>query len=770
MSGNVERFEKAMSQGHNAAWDQMWDQAAQFYHQALKEIPDDPKALTSLALALYETQQYEEALDYYQQVTRQAPDDPVPHEKVADLLEKTSQTTQAIEAYMKCAELYLKNRDVNKGIELWLHVVTLRPDHLVARSRLALVYERMGRKAESLNEYLAVASLLQHSGEVQKAIQAANRALQVNPTSPEVQQALAMIKAGRMLPKPGKPRLGTLSQPSSKAKKGQSAQVQEEALPDPISEATQKALTALAALMFEQGEQDESASARRGMSEIVRGAFEAISGQADRTRILLHLSQVVDLQTRQQHQQAAEELERAIELGLETPSAFFDLGRLQVDTGKNKNAVDHLSRVIGHPDYSLAALLLRGRAHLQLKNYKKAAVDCLEAMKLADMQVVPENQAQALGQMYDPIIESQSQQKDGDAALKLCDSIFSILIRENWRSYLIEARKQIPEQDTAFPTPLAEVLTTVGSSEIVEALGKIQRLARSGKTNAAMEEAFFVLESAIFYLPLHVLMGDILLQQGKFTAALEKLNTAARSYQIRGELGRAISLYRRIADLSPMDTRARNSLVGLMINSGRNEEAVEAYLDLSEMYYNLADLDNVRKTMNEAIVLAQHTNASREVRIRVLSRLADIEMQSLNWRQAMTIYEQIRTLQPQDEGARVSLIDLYFRLGQAKRAGAEISDFANTLLRNRKIEQAASFLVRIGEQYPRQPDVVRQQGEFFRQTGRIEEAIQKYDVAGELYLEAGERSAAMEVVMAILALNPPNAAQYQQLLAQIKTG
>jgi Flp pilus assembly protein TadD len=95
---------------------------------------------------------------------------------------------------------------VNKGIDLWMHILSLRPEHLVARSRLALVYERLGRKPDALREYMAVASLLQNAGEVQKAIQAVNRALQVIPESPEALQALGMIKAGRMLPKPSQPR------------------------------------------------------------------------------------------------------------------------------------------------------------------------------------------------------------------------------------------------------------------------------------------------------------------------------------------------------------------------------------------------------------------------------------------------------------------------------------------------------------------------------------------------------------------------------------
>ena len=66
MSGNQEAFQKAMNLGHSAAWDQMWEQAASFYRQALDEFPDNPSALANLGLALFEMKDYDNALPIYQ--------------------------------------------------------------------------------------------------------------------------------------------------------------------------------------------------------------------------------------------------------------------------------------------------------------------------------------------------------------------------------------------------------------------------------------------------------------------------------------------------------------------------------------------------------------------------------------------------------------------------------------------------------------------------------------------------------------------------------
>ena len=56
MTGRKEIFQKSMSQGHSAAWDQKWEQAAGFYQNALEEFPQDAQALLSYGLALLELQ------------------------------------------------------------------------------------------------------------------------------------------------------------------------------------------------------------------------------------------------------------------------------------------------------------------------------------------------------------------------------------------------------------------------------------------------------------------------------------------------------------------------------------------------------------------------------------------------------------------------------------------------------------------------------------------------------------------------------------------
>ena len=52
MTGRQDLYDESMQLGHSAAWDLKWDRAIGYYRKALAEFPEDPRALTSLGLAL----------------------------------------------------------------------------------------------------------------------------------------------------------------------------------------------------------------------------------------------------------------------------------------------------------------------------------------------------------------------------------------------------------------------------------------------------------------------------------------------------------------------------------------------------------------------------------------------------------------------------------------------------------------------------------------------------------------------------------------------
>jgi Tfp pilus assembly protein PilF len=59
----------------------------------------------------------------------------------------------------------------------------LDPEHIMAHSRLALAHERLGHKSRAVAEYIAVASLVQRTGNPQKTAELDKKALQIHPES-----------------------------------------------------------------------------------------------------------------------------------------------------------------------------------------------------------------------------------------------------------------------------------------------------------------------------------------------------------------------------------------------------------------------------------------------------------------------------------------------------------------------------------------------------------------------------------------------------------
>jgi tetratricopeptide (TPR) repeat protein len=768
MPANETRFQQAMNQGHSAAWDQNWKSAADFYRQALTELPDNTQALTSLGLALFQLQDYRGAIMQYRRAAELIPGDPMPLEKIAESFECLGMPEQAVDVLMKVADLYARAQDFNRAVESWARVIQIRPDHILAHSRLALVFERLGRKPQALMEYLAIAGLMQHSGEVQKAIQAVQRALQVVPDSREAGQALSMLQAGQQLPRPqkaqGSARLPELPPPENLLTTPQAEE--HPAGPDPITETRQKALTELAGILFEE-EDEEVQATRRGLAAIVTGQG-AGSVAVDRTKIMLHLSQVIELQGRGENSKALDELERAVDLGLDHAAAQFDLGWLLTEANRLESATRVLQRAIKHPDFALGGRLVLAQAYQKVGRPKEASIEYLEALRLADLQLISPEQADALSQMYDPLIETQLGQT-AEIQAKLCENIAAFLLRANWRTNLTLARQQLPPPPPGSPPlPLAELIAEARGGQVVESMTKINQLARAGQYRTAMEEAFRAITFAPTYLPLHMVMADVLLQEGHQTEAIAKYTAVARGYNARGAANRATDVYQRIIEISPMDMESRRHLIEMLIARGQTDGALGEYLKLAEVYYNLADLTSMRRTYTEALRLAQQTNVSKARKVKVLHRMADLEMQSLDWRQALKVLEQIRNLQPDDEVARSNLIGLNLRLGLVPPAVSELDGYVAYLMENKKYDEALKFTENLVNENPNQAPLRRRLAELYRRAGRIEDAIAHLDKAGNLLIDAGDKAGATEVVMAILALNPPNAAEYRQILTKLQ--
>jgi tetratricopeptide (TPR) repeat protein len=598
-----------------------------------------------------------------------------------------------------------------------------------------------------------------------------NRALKLSPNHEKASQALTMLRDNVPLPKPTRPQGGTgpIKEPSPQLLGVSKEEPDSEQTP--LEEAEQKALGELATLFFEQsGEESEGQRTRTGgLKAIIDGTGPLFAKNFDKTQLMLHLGQVVEALTLGDNDRASADLKRVIDIGLHHPAAYFHLGRLRLGNNRLESALRYLNRAVSHEDYALGSRLLMAEAFREKGQINKASTEYLEALSLADAQVVPQQHSDGLRQLYEPLIETHTQTAKDDQCDQICNSIAELLNRPQWRQYLKKMRQELVPIDEGPPTPLAEVLTEATSSDVVVAMSDIRTLAREGRRQAAFEEALFALQDAPTYLPLHIAIGDLLVSANQIQSAVSKFNVVARSYSVRGETARAIEMLRRVVNMSPMDLDARKNLIDQLISRGQSEDAIKEYIKMAEINYSLAELLEARKVYTRALRFAQQSGLGKSWRVRILHRIADIDVQSLNWRQALTIYQQICEIRPDDLDANRSLIDLNFRLGERNQALERVGDFIHTMKTQGRLEDLVSFLEKLSSDWPQQAVLKKYLADQYQVLNRIDDAILQLESAKEILLGAGNKDGAASMIRKIINLNPADVGKYKHLLERIQS-
>jgi tetratricopeptide (TPR) repeat protein len=775
MTDRQEVFEESMRLGHSAAWDLQWDRAIEYYRKALSLSPDHPGALTSLGLALLESEQYEEALKVYEHAGKLSPDDAIPVEKIAEILELINEEKGAVAQRKIAVNLHLKRRDVDKAIDNWTHIARLSPGDLETRSRLAMTFERLGRKRESVYEYLAVASILQRKKKVDRAIEATQRALRIIPGEKEAARTLRMLQQGKELPPPPQPRGATAPLRMEAVKEFVQAESIEEMAAedsqqaDPESVAQTRALTILAGLLFEDDKSDdEEHDEPADIEDLTTGRISKEREGIGQPQMLRYLGQAIDLQTRGNKRQAIKEFERAIQAGLDHPAVHYNLGVILKNMEDNEEAIKHLNSALGHPELDLGANLALGRLARMRNDLPEAARFLLQALRRADSLSVDESQSGQLNELYDSILASQNE-GDETTLSQIVENTLSFLSGPEWLQRLRQARQQLEGQtDGVSLVPIAELLEVGGTERVLQSLARIDELISKKLYAVALEEAMLALDHVPDYLALHSRMAEVMLEQGNTSGGMTKLRTVAKTHRVRGQIAQASNIYARIITHSPIDITAREQLIELLAQQDRSNEAIEQYIDLAELYRQMAEIETARKTLEQAYQLCQRSNVSPEIVVRILDRMGDIDLSRLDWRQALRIFGTICELDPSNEKARSNLIDLNLRLGQEEEAAESLDIHLENLVNASQAQEALALLEDLAREYPGKQALHARLAEAYRAAGRIADAIAQYDALGEIQLDAGQTKGAIITIETIIKLDPPNIEGYHELLRNLK--
>ena len=125
------------------------------------------------------------------------------------------------------------------------------------------------------------------------------------------------------------------------------------------------------------------------------------------------------------------------------------------------------------------------------------------------------------------------------------------------------------------------------------------------------------------------------------------------------------------------------------------------YLQTADAYYQLAQPDRAREVYTEALRMAPRGSADKAWQMRILHRMADLDVQRLDWAAAIKDNEEILRIAPDDERAHLALYRLYPRTGQAPPGDQRPGPADQNYLANRKISKAITILEDLVKASPR---------------------------------------------------------------------
>jgi tetratricopeptide (TPR) repeat protein len=763
---NRKVFEEAMRSGANAAWDRNWDQAVAAYQRALAEFPDDVAALTSLGLAYSGAGQWEAALESYQRACKLSPDDPVLHERIGKTREQLGRGKEAAEAYLASAERYLSQQQApHLALRRWQDAVRAYPYCRQAHAQLLQHYHRHGQVHEAVKECLALARIYQAERKHDYAVQACQYALKLAPHDPEVLAALDDLRYGEQIavePEAGVPQqeaepLAAIGEPGGPAIldfEVTSAIESAEERGSPVEITRQKALTDLAVSIFE--EEEEAAAPPAVRPRLGKAEIDALIGRA------------IDFQTRGKIDEAIAAYEQVIEAGVKQPAVHFNLGLLYQEKTRFDAAISQFERAVSHAEYRLGSHFALGECYRARGRINEALEHFVQVLGIVDLATVEREQVDGLIQLYESLADSYIAKGEREQALEFTNSLVDFLSEKGWEDKIVQARRRLDALAQEGPVlSLAEMLAVPGSERILESIAMAQEYAKRGMFYAALEECYYVLGLAPTYLPIHRQMAQVLVAMNKVGEAVSKLVVIADTYRMRGRVRPAAAVYKYALKLTPMDTVVRAKLIDLFISHGEIDEAVEHYLILADSYYHLAQIDQARETYQEALRLAPRGSPERHWEVRILHQIGDIYMQRVDWRHAIGVYEQIRKLAPDDERARLTLMDLYYRLDRPDLATVELDSLLKIYSESGKTQRIFAILEDAVHERPDDIPLRTRLAQAHLDASNVEQALEHLDKLGDLQLEAGRYEDARATIRAIIALQPPNTAAYQQLLDQL---
>jgi tetratricopeptide (TPR) repeat protein len=479
------------------------------------------------------------------------------------------------------------------------------------------------------------------------------------------------------------------------------------------------------------------------------------------------IARAVDAQMHHRVSDAIECYRKLLAAGVVRPEVKFNLGLLYFETMRYDDAIKFLSETVSDKNFELASHYALGQCFRGQGKMDAAVEHFLQVVKIVDLGSVRREQADELISVYEGLAESYAAKGDRDQAESFSKALEEFLTSKGWEDKVREVRHHLETLHAeGAQISLAEVIEVPDSDKVLEALALSQEYMRRGKFGAASEECLRAIGLAPAYLPAHARLAEILVKQERLQDANTKYQTLAEWCIARNDLARAENFYHSASKIAPNDVGNRSKLIDLLIQRGRNDEALEQYLILGDDYVGTGQWARAIERFSEGVRLATRAGNTGASAIALRHRLAETRARQGDFKGALATYQEIRQQSPDDERAHFYVVDLEFRLGQSSAALRDLEDLLKRYQTPGEPQKTTAVLEALMQNYSSEPGLALRLAQHYGATGAQDKAIATLDALGELQLSTGQKRAAAATIRQIIAMNPPRVEEYKKLLQE----
>ncbi|MFN3928007.1 MAG: tetratricopeptide repeat protein [Thermoflexus sp.] len=751
MERDRQRYEQALKRGHEALWQRQWAVAIAAYQEALEALPDQVEALTGLGLAYMEAGRYDEALDAFRHLARLRPGDPTPVFRLAETYQRAGQLSEAAAHYHQAGQLFADQADLRRAVQAWAQAVRLDPGRVETLEALAQAYRRLHQPEAAIRVDLARARAWVQRGDLQRALEAINDALALDPDHPQALQGRDWLRA-QLARRTG---TGPLPALPVRGREAEAEQARAEALwalpseaveapADPVRQALSQALQTLANLVFSEAQ----------------GAFS----EEEWFRINAWLGRAVDAHSQGRWREALALYEQVLAAGLEHPALMFAVGATLVELKRCDEAASRLQGALASPAYHLAALLLLARCEEHHGSPERAVGRYLEALENIDRGLLQEGQEERLRQRYRFLHAWILRHPEQQAALR--KGARQILESPTWLDRATLLRRALDQwtADTPFQLTLADALMFSDGERLLIELGQAYTWAQRGLFYSALEEAMRIVAEMPFAPLAHLALGQLLVWGHRRLAAVGKFRALGEYLLFMEDPYMALAAFEQAAWLAPLDLPTLQRLLQISQELGDPARTIQAFAGIADAYLQMADLEQAERICQEGLDWASRRRLPSTALRPLLHRLVEIAAQRLDWARAIEHLERLRTIDPNDLEVRWGLAEAYLRTARIDSALQELQYLLEQARSSGRLAEAAANLEELLLLLPEEPRLRQLAAQIYLELGREEAAIAHLEQIGEQYLREGRLNEARAVYQSLIRLSPDRAAHYRALM------